>query len=198
MASGSAAAHRAFERGGVGASDVIAAGPQARGDACARAAQAGVQAKVARFFDHGLHSLQVVQAQFFAGLRQYLLFQLGAVAVAGAGHKGQQAGRGRPAGHGQTQTGPGRWRGCAAPPWGVPASACRARAPGLGHRRWQWPPSAAPRRRRPSRTAARPWPLARFARTATRCARPRCWRRPAPRRQNAGHQPASSRCAAWP
>ena len=50
LSGGAARAHRAFERGGVGAGDVVASGPQARRRYAAGARdRPGVQAKVARF-----------------------------------------------------------------------------------------------------------------------------------------------------
>ena len=92
--------------------------------AAAGARSAGVQAKVARCSTTVCTGCRPARPSCSRGLREHLLLQRLALAVAGADHEGQQARAGRRAGRDRRRTGPARRRRCAAP-----ASARPARAP---------------------------------------------------------------------
>jgi hypothetical protein len=91
-AGGDAAAHRAFQRGGVGAGHVVAAGQQARRDEGRRALQRGGAGEGGALFGHGQQRLHG-QAQLAAGLGDDGGLQRRALAGAVAGDEGQQPGR---------------------------------------------------------------------------------------------------------
>ena len=82
--------HRALQRGGVGPGDPVAAGPQALGHLRAGSVQAGGAGEGGASFHHGLQGLRLDPAQG-VGLGHHLLLQYIPLALAGTGHKGQQA-----------------------------------------------------------------------------------------------------------